>query len=323
MIDWPIPTFIGELYTSPNGDTWEWNGKAWLGSNIPGAAVGPTGASGLTAWSNILAIGNEALGQNIIMGGGSILSGTGQALPINSDDSIIAQVFDGINQASLNLNGNTGLLELSYIGQGRTALLTSGSSSINIDFADGIFFQQEFNMNNNRVLLKSSDFLVGGGISSLELKGDSYSKLKYDFQGDITDLSLYSDRMEYKRTTQISIVPSVIYSSINGATNNNLPLFLVNINTSSLGDNVLTLEAIITGIETTTSKSYGAKLFGTFRYFGGVLSLISTVDKIEKSSFSTATSDLVISGANINIQVTGETSSNINWCARYNYQSAI
>lgn len=28
-INWPIPGSIGEQYTSPNGDIWEWNGYAW------------------------------------------------------------------------------------------------------------------------------------------------------------------------------------------------------------------------------------------------------------------------------------------------------
>ncbi len=47
MIDWPIPSFIGELYT--NGSrTWEWNGKAWVGygPTLIGP-IGPTGPQGL------------------------------------------------------------------------------------------------------------------------------------------------------------------------------------------------------------------------------------------------------------------------------------
>ncbi len=45
MINWPIPSSIGEIYTAPNGKKWEWNGYAWdfIG---PGYAVGPTGATG-------------------------------------------------------------------------------------------------------------------------------------------------------------------------------------------------------------------------------------------------------------------------------------
>jgi hypothetical protein len=34
MINWPNPSYIGETYTSPNGNTWIWNGYGWntLGS---------------------------------------------------------------------------------------------------------------------------------------------------------------------------------------------------------------------------------------------------------------------------------------------------
>lgn len=60
MINWPIPSFIGETYTSPNGDVWEWNGNAWIGleSFVPGptgatGATGPSGPStGKTYWFN-------------------------------------------------------------------------------------------------------------------------------------------------------------------------------------------------------------------------------------------------------------------------------
>lgn len=47
-INWPIPSFIGEIYTSPLGKTWRWNGYAWdfVG---PDYAIGPTGATGSAA----------------------------------------------------------------------------------------------------------------------------------------------------------------------------------------------------------------------------------------------------------------------------------
>jgi len=45
QINWPIPSYIGEIYTAPNGKKWEWNGYAWdfIG---PDYAVGPTGPAG-------------------------------------------------------------------------------------------------------------------------------------------------------------------------------------------------------------------------------------------------------------------------------------
>jgi hypothetical protein len=62
MINWPIPSFIGELYTSPNGDVWEWNGNAWIGleSFVPGP-TGTTGATGATGPQGVTGI-NGATG---------------------------------------------------------------------------------------------------------------------------------------------------------------------------------------------------------------------------------------------------------------------
>jgi len=45
MIDWPSNPVLDQIYTSPNGDQWKWNGYAWdyVG---PDYAVGPTGPTG-------------------------------------------------------------------------------------------------------------------------------------------------------------------------------------------------------------------------------------------------------------------------------------
>ena len=48
MINWPVPTTVGEIYTSPNGDKWEWNGYGWdtFGSIGITGPIGPTGGTG-------------------------------------------------------------------------------------------------------------------------------------------------------------------------------------------------------------------------------------------------------------------------------------
>lgn len=47
--DWPSSPTIGQVYTSPSGTSWEWNGYAWdiINTGIPGA-TGPTGPTGTT-----------------------------------------------------------------------------------------------------------------------------------------------------------------------------------------------------------------------------------------------------------------------------------
>ena len=53
MINWPGPTTVGEIYTSPNGDKWEWNGYGWdtfgsIGITGPTGDTGATGDAGAT-----------------------------------------------------------------------------------------------------------------------------------------------------------------------------------------------------------------------------------------------------------------------------------
>lgn len=102
-------------------------------------------------------------------------------------------------------------------------------------------------------------------------------------------------------------------------TTNNTPTLLSSIG-FGITNSVITIEAVVNGWGATNSKAYGAKLFGTFKNAGGTVTQLSTTDKSEKTDFSTATSDFNISGTDINVRVTGEASTDINWVSRFNYQ---
>lgn len=54
-IVWPQSPTIGQIYTGPNGNSWRWNGKAWVslknttvveGPTGPAGPIGPTGSDG-------------------------------------------------------------------------------------------------------------------------------------------------------------------------------------------------------------------------------------------------------------------------------------
>lgn len=79
-------------------------------------------------------------------------------------------------------------------------------------------------------------------------------------------------------------------------------------------------EAEVLGFGVTNSLAYGAKLFGVFKRTGGTVTQVSTTDKVEKTDFSKATSDFVISGSNISVQVTGEASTDIDWNMSYRWK---
>ena len=113
---------------------------------------------------------------------------------------------------------------------------------------------------------------------------------------------------------------NVVYNLEDIQTTDATPTNIFTLDVTGFSGSVVTLDGIVTANGSTSSDAYGAKLFGTFKYTGGVLSQVSTTDKSEKTDFTTATSDFTTSGTDIIIQVTGEASTTIDWTTRFNYQ---
>ena len=80
-------------------------------------------------------------------------------------------------------------------------------------------------------------------------------------------------------------------------------------------NSVTWFEFYVTGIKDDFSEVHFSKSSGAFKNIGGTYSLISTVDKVEKTEFVSATTDVIATSA-IEFQVIGETSSNINWTGK-------
>lgn len=78
-------------------------------------------------------------------------------------------------------------------------------------------------------------------------------------------------------------------------------------------------KAYITAVDSTLTNVYGAELFGVFKNNVGTITQISTTDLSEKTSFSTATSDIDTDGTNIRVRVTGEAATIIEWEVRVEY----
>lgn len=104
----------------------------------------------------------------------------------------------------------------------------------------------------------------------------------------------------------------------NGTTNAT-PITIGTIDFSGTTDKVITINANVNGMSSISNLAYGAKLFAVFKNIGGVITQLSTTDKSEKTDFTTATCNILISGTNIIIQVTGEVGININWQTDFSY----
>ena len=87
----------------------------------------------------------------------------------------------------------------------------------------------------------------------------------------------------------------------------------------SNGD-IISMRATISGFDAANDLGYGSTIFGVFKKSFGTITQISTIDKVEKSEFSTATSNLTIDGSTgIKFTITGESPYTINWIVRYEY----
>jgi len=81
-------------------------------------------------------------------------------------------------------------------------------------------------------------------------------------------------------------------------------------------NNMKFFEAYITGIQTDGSNGYYGKITSAIRNDGGTLFQVGTIDLIEKTDFSTATSTIDFSGTSVRVRVTGEAGTNINWICK-------
>lgn len=72
-------------------------------------------------------------------------------------------------------------------------------------------------------------------------------------------------------------------------------------------------EFYVTGMKDDFTEAYFGKLIAGAKNVGGTYSILSTVDKLEKTDFSTATSNIFADGSGINFEIVGEAATNINW----------
>lgn len=77
-----------------------------------------------------------------------------------------------------------------------------------------------------------------------------------------------------------------------------------------------TVEAVISGYDSTNNYAYGSQLFGVFKKVGATSSQISTTDVYEKSDFATASTHIIVD-TDPKIVVIGESGKTINWNINY------
>jgi len=123
----------------------------------------------------------------------------------------------------------------------------------------------------------------------------------------------------YKIVTTIKDLSVVKSADLVQTINNTTTTLLTSI--GAFISSAIYFKAYVTAVDTTLTNVYGAELFGVFKNNVGVITQISTTDKVEKTSFITATSDIDTDGTNIRVRVTGELLTTINWEVRVEYNT--
>ena len=79
-------------------------------------------------------------------------------------------------------------------------------------------------------------------------------------------------------------------------------------------DGAYIIEGFVTGLESATGDTYGAKMYATFKVIAGVVTQVSTTSLDRKSDFPASVTTIIdTDGTDIRIRVKGRTGSTINW----------
>jgi hypothetical protein len=155
MINWPSNPTSGDEYTSPNGNSWRWNGFSWvaLGNTVTGptGATGATGQTGPTGETGSTgAIGMDGSNSSRWLYGGTANSSSDPGLTYFSPDSddltaITTFSISRVNSSNLNLLGwfqealsrigtfnQSGYIQLTKVGDSSVSAIYSLDGIVNV-----------------------------------------------------------------------------------------------------------------------------------------------------------------------------------------------
>jgi hypothetical protein len=246
-----------------------------------------------------------------------LISDTG----MNLGASLVGATSHGIN---MDVPGDTMNITTQAIG-GEVASIDlaydslSNETSIVLRTEDNSFTEvSSINMDKDGITLFSSTNTLLINASSFVSVGQNEVTLN-------AGKELFGVTPTYVYHSNTSLIPSgslenfIFYHNEKITTTGTTPTTLYSIPFTGGVNTVMTIKAIINGSDNVGGDVYGAEYFGVFKSVGGVVTQISTLDKSEKTDFATATTDIVISGTNIIIEVTGEAATTIKWVTRFNY----
>ena len=209
----------------------------------------------------------------------------------------IAGVTDMITLAPTGLGNGTGIKSIdTTTGDYNYVKLTP--TQINIfqdDITNGQIRYITLGLNAISLVADSSSIIIDEGSQTISLSTETYGTLGAS-------------------TNKISIGSSNVRNVISTSTITTTNAATTTIHTFiCVGDGPKSYKVRVIGNKSDYTKAYLGELFGLYNYVTSTVTLIGSLDLVEKTNFTTATSTISISGSTILVRVTGEASTTINW----------
>ena len=190
-------------------------------------------------------------------------------------------------------------------------------------FDAGLEIDPLYNNNGTRLY---SDYTTGGDIAGgsitvgCELDYTAYNGTDYKSIRSKQGVTLIESKVLSFLPMISGITSTEMFKSSFGSIIDTTNATETNINTltpdTSSGNNkIYQYKVTVFGTDATGANIYTSELTASFKAIsiGSTVSQIGTTDLIEKSEFTTATTDITTDGTDINVTVTGEDATNISW----------
>lgn len=287
---------------------------------------------------------NYEVGDTIVVAGGDI----GLTTPAGNKTFLITSVSEGVvlgQLVELNSEGidigmdknktliREGSTTETIYGADNTKVITSTPDFLKIEIINSVdhkhFSSLVINNEDSNAVLSVVDNNFGNSSISLNTVGVNIENVYNDTNTTTSiqiasgiELSIYdgTNQTIFGQTIQgytyrfgQVIQTTKQIQSFSDTTSNATPLTMYTLDATGTSSTVQNFNVKVFGVKDDTSKVYYGELNGTYKWTSGTLSFLGTVDKLEKTQFTTATSNLIISGTEMIVQVTGEAATDITW----------
>ena len=247
-----------------------------------------------------------------------------------NENGIASETTNGIDTSTLNLTPTITTIETTDTTNTITDIISIDPS--NAGNGTGILSENQVSLDNVYVSVNSSSMAgrlfvdeVSTGVQSSVIVDNLQAKIQSTDGGSSTQaITADSNGKQINLSTQTwnSIGNGKITMSSNGIISNVISFE----RTSTTNNTITTIHTFqcvnsgpksykvrVTGVKDDLTKAYLSEMFGLYLFDGTTVTLVGTLDKVEKTNFSTATSTISISGTTIRVRVTGEATTNIDW----------